>query len=117
MTLSDKQKYFARMMTVFEAWVYSHPGWEMTDGEAHRPEEMAEIYAKMGIGIKDSLHSKRLARDKNFFINGVYQQETEAYRPLGEFWKSLDPNNRWGGDFHDSKGKPKPDGNHFEYAG
>jgi hypothetical protein len=38
----------------------------------------------------------------------MYFQSTDAYKPLGDYWKSLDPLNCWGGDF-----KPKADGNHF----
>ncbi len=42
-----------------------------------------------------------------------YVTDTAKYAALGSFWKSLHPDCRWGGDFHDSKGAPKPDGNHF----
>ena len=59
---------------------------------------------------KSSRHTKRLAVDFNLFIKGVYQRSTDAYRPLGEFWKSLDEHCRWGGD----RGW---DGNHFEFKG
>jgi hypothetical protein len=39
----------------------------------------------------------------------VYQKDTEAYSLLGEFWKAIDPDNVWGGDWSSF-----PDGNHFE---
>ena len=54
-------------------------------------------------GIRNSLHSKRLAIDLMLFKNGVYLTNSEDYRPLGEFWESI--GGTWGGRFHD--------GNHF----
>lgn len=81
----------------------------VTLGEAYRPSVLAQWYAKLGSGVADSQHTDRLAIDLHLFVAGEYQTETEAYRPLGEHWKSLAPEARWGGDF------PKPDGNHFEF--
>jgi len=54
-------------------------------------------------GIRNSLHSKRLAIDLMLFKDGVYLTNSEDYRPLGEFWESI--GGTWGGRFHD--------GNHF----
>ena len=87
-----------------------------TLGEAWRTPEMAEIYAKRGVGIKKSRHCERMAIDLNLFKDGVYLTDTEAYRPFGKYWQSLDPRNRWGGDW-DGDGVADPgenDGNHFE---
>ncbi len=47
-----------------------------------------------------------MAIDMSLFINDKYQRKTAAYKPLGDYWESLDPLNRWGGRFDD--------GNHFE---
>ena len=77
-------------------------------GEVFRPPEMCAIYAARGTGIKYSLHGMRLAADVLIRVNGVLQEDSEAYRPLGEFWEALGPKCRWGGRF------PRPDGNHFE---
>jgi hypothetical protein len=80
-----------------------------TLGEAFRTKEQAEIYAKEGKGIKDSLHCDRLAIDLNLFdLNGNYLTEAKDYKQYGDFWESLSPNNRWGGNF------PNGDANHFE---
>lgn len=114
MKLSEKQQLFAGNVAKLISFVFSLQGYAVTLGEAYRPRETAAIYAKRGIGIKDSLHTQRLAIDLNLFIDGVYRADTEAYRSLGVFWKNLDPKNRWGGDFKDGKGRPKPDGCHFE---
>lgn len=47
-----------------------------------------------------SLHSKRLAVDFNFFIDGRLTYDFEEIKELGKFWVSLHPKNRWGGDFN-----------------
>jgi hypothetical protein len=54
-----------------------------------------------------SLHYQGLADDLLLFKDEVYLQTTERYKFAGEYWKSLDPDCRWGGDF------AKADGNHF----
>lgn len=54
-----------------------------------------------------SLHYSGLAVDLNIYKNGLYLTKTEDYTFAGEFWKNLDPDFRWGGDF------TKADGNHF----
>lgn len=108
MSLSARQQLFADLLGQLLYWVYAEINRAVTMGECYRTPEMAEIYAKQGKGIKDSLHCKRLAVDLNLFIDGVYITDTESYKILGEKWKSLHPDCRWGGDFS------KPDGNHFQ---
>ena len=55
-----------------------------------------------------SAHKQRLAIDLNLFLDGEYLTSTEAHRPFGEYWKSIDPENHvWGGDFDD--------GNHYSF--
>lgn len=68
-----------------------------------------------GKGIANSQHGRRLAVDLMLFINGTYQTDSQAYAELGAFWKTLDPDARWGGDFVNDEGKPRPDGNHFSF--
>lgn len=79
-------------------WAYEE-GYELTFAEAYRPQDVAEMYARDGRGIKTSLHCSRLAIDLNLFRGGEYLTRTEDYAPLGAFWKSLHALNRWGGDF------------------
>lgn len=81
-------------------------GYEMTQGEAWRPKETCELYAKKGIGSKNSLHLDRLANDLNLFKNGKFLTTTEEYREAGELWESM--GGTWGGRFND--------GNHFSTA-
>ena len=44
----------------------------------------------------DSQHLKKLAIDLNIFKDGVLCS-AEQIRPIGKFWESLSPVNRWGG--------------------
>lgn len=105
MKLSEKQATFTVMVAQLIIWA-EQQGYQLTFGEAYRTPEQAEHYAKSGKGIKQSLHTLRLAVDFNLFIKGIYQTETNAYQPLGEYWEGL--GGSWGGRF-----KSRPDGNHF----
>ena len=60
------------------------------------------------VGAKNSLHKEKTAIDIDLFLDGKYLEDTESHRQFGEFWKSLSPRNRWGGDFRNG------DGNHYE---
>lgn len=73
-----------------------------------------------GVGHKvNSNHYLGLAQDFLLYKNGKYLTLSEDYKDLGEFWKTLHPLCRWGGDFKDGAGRPKPDGNHvsLEWGG
>ena len=67
----------------------------------------------------NSYHLKRLAIDLNFF-KPVYDEDGklkgytltwryEDIKPFGEYWESLNPKNKWGGNFKTFKDTP-----HFE---
>jgi hypothetical protein len=106
MKLFDQQVIFAQNVGKLIDYVFKTP-FTCTLGEVYRTPEQAVLDAKKGIGIKDSLHIKRLAIDLNLFKNGKYLTDSKDYATLGAYWKSLHVLNSWGGDF------PKPDGNHF----
>lgn len=90
-------------------------GYNCTFGEAYRTPEQAEIYAKEGKGIKDSLHTKRLAIDLNIFDhNGALLTKPEDYEIFGREWERFDPKNRWGGYFVSKYGGHIVDADHFE---
>ena len=132
-TLGQKQREFSPLV----AKLILHAeklGYQVTLGEAWRSPEMAMLtvptaqledqvhrlcpmcqvtaftkwYADRGIGIANSLHTKRLAIDINLFRAGKYLTDTEDYRPLGEWWEKQCSECRWGGRF-----VKLPDGNHF----
>lgn len=102
--LVKKQHRFLVMLGHLIAWA-DFMGYVITAGEAYRTPEQAKANAAKGTGIANSLHTQRLAIDFNLFLNGEYQSDSAAYKPLGEYWESL--GGTWGGRFK------KPDGNHF----
>jgi len=56
-----------------------------------------------------SNHLNRLAVDFNFFIDGILTYTNPLVYELGSYWESLDPLNRWGGNFKNFFDAP-----HFE---
>ena len=86
----------------------SEAGYQFTLGEVFRTPEQAKIYASQGKGILHSLHCERLAIDINIFKDGVFLEKNSDYEPLGIYWESLHPKNRWGGRFK------RVDSDHFE---
>lgn len=66
--------------------------------------------------MKNSLHYEGLAEDIDLCDkDGNYLPKTEHHRQFGVYWKSLNPNNMWGGDWN-GNGKVDPDdkdGNHY----
>ena len=107
MTLSEKQAHFS--VLIARLILHAHAlGFGLTFGEAYRSPEEAARLAKAGKGIAQSLHTKRLAVDLNLFINGIYQTDGMAHRPLGEWWEAQSTAEYeccWGGAFND--------GNHY----
>jgi hypothetical protein len=93
----------------------SELGFLVSGGELFRTPEQQALHLKHGRSkTMKSLHLKRLAIDLNFFReapDGTFKltYEIEELRALGEFWESLDPANRWGGNWTSFKDAP-----HFE---
>jgi len=86
-------------------------GFDVTLGEAYRPDFVASYYASQGKGIRRSNHELRLAIDLLLFKGGKYLTTTEDYRDLGEWWEQQSTEEYkccWGGRFSD--------GNHFSFA-
>ena len=102
MDLREDQSRFVYMVArlIFYTHSLGGPGekYELTFGDAYRD-------TRCDYGHPDSFHRMRLAIDLNLFIDGEYQTETEAHRPLGEFWESI--GGTWGGRWGD--------GNHYSY--
>jgi len=74
-------------------------GYGVTFGECWRTPEQAQWDADHHIGVAHSLHMDRLAIDLNLFKDGEFLTTPEAYIQLGEYWKTLGENYRFGGDF------------------
>ncbi len=97
-TLGQRQRRFLPLLAKLIDFAYSQ-GYQLSAGEAYRTPEQAALDAQHGTGIANSLHILRLAIDLQLFKDGVYLTDSLAYKPLGDFWKTLDPDCAWGGDF------------------
>ena len=117
MTLRQQQSIFLKNFAELILWAFQN-GYEATAGELHRTEEQHQFNLKAGkTKATRSLHQDRMAGDLMLFKNGIYLSDTESYKPLGDFWVTLHPRNRWGGDWNkDGKTSDEKflDGNHFE---
>lgn len=127
-SLRQKQSRFARQLPRLLDYAYAL-GYEVTLGECYRSDEQAEINAigfsgrralaslirpafprladkianNTGNGIRQSLHTKRLAIDLQLFDQaGNWLQDEYAYRLLGEYWESLGADHRAGFRFGDT---------------
>jgi hypothetical protein len=109
MSTRQQQSEFVRLVAKLIEFADAN-GMELTFGECWRTPEQAARNAQTGAGISNSLHIERLAIDLNLFVGGVFIDSSEGHRRLGEYWKTLDPRCRWGGDFR------RPDGNHYSYS-
>ena len=105
-TLGEKQKEFTLDVARLIQWAYQH-GYQLSVGDCYRSPAAAKANADAGIGIANSLHTKRLAIDLNLFRDGEYLTHREDYEPLGVYWESLREGNCWGGRFS------RPDSDHF----
>lgn len=113
MSLSRAQQEFMRDVALLITYI-NDIGYECTGGDLYRdPRSHGKMHEKGVYGRAKSAHKQRLAIDLNLFKDGVYLRDSRAHEPMGEYWKGLHPDNRWGGDFS------SPDGNHYsrEYWG
>ena len=116
MKLSEKQQLFAKNIGLFLIWIFEQPGYSVTLGEALRTEDQQLLYfegktlTKTGTAVHlvsasrksktmKSKHMKKMAIDLNLFIDGTYQTGKEAYKPLADYWKCLNPKNVAGYDW------------------
>lgn len=117
-SMREKQSTLAFMVAQLIIFALGK-GYEITLGDAWANSSAEEylrnvIEARKQTGLKKpfkgllhkkySKHYKRLAIDLNLFKDGKWLRESEDHRPLGEFWKTLDPDASWGGDFKNKDG-------------
>jgi hypothetical protein len=100
MKLSEKQRIFTRNVAKLIKHAYCN-GIELTFGEAYRTREQQLIYMQTNKSqTMNSRHLDRLAVDFNFFVNGNLTYDWETVKILGDYWETLHPKNRWGGDWN-----------------
>ena len=109
MTTSQKQRKFSLLLSQLITWAYAN-GYEIVLGEVFRTKEQQKLYVAEGKSeTTNSMHLRCLAADINLFKNDKYLMDTPDYKPLGVYWKSLDPECVWGGDWG-------WDGGHFQFT-
>jgi len=109
MTLSQEQAAF--LLDACKLIQYAtDQGFAVTGGELARTPEQQAIYVQTGRSkTLQSNHLKRVAIDLNFFKDGKIIWDKATLAQLGAYWESLNPKNRWGGNF-----KSLVDCPHFE---
>ena len=105
--LLEKRLRFTRYLTTLVTHFNQQPNVDVAYGRDFDEEYERTKEGKPVRHMRGSLHYLGLANDLALYVGGVYQESTEAYAEMGAFWKRLDKDNRWGGDFK------KADGNHF----
>lgn len=113
MTLREQRVLFSRLISELVLWVNQQPGYACAYDQVKRTAAEAAANAKKGTGIARSLHTDGLAADLLLYRDGIYQEFSEAHAFIGARWKQMHSLARWGGDFKDARGRPKPDGNHY----
>ncbi len=120
MRLSEKQWQFLQDVSLMIHWI-ERKGWYVTGGELYRPQEMQELYKKQGkTKTLNSKHTRRLAIDLFLFIDDKITWRAKDYEPLGKFWESIRPENRWGGSWRGKVERGEStfiDAVHFERSG
>lgn len=105
MTLGEAQRLFPALLGRLLTYATTTAGVTVTMGECWRSPQQAAWNAAHSVGITHSLHCERLAVDLLCFrlVHGEWEYLSGGgepeYRILGQFWKLLHPQNRWGGDF------------------
>lgn len=93
-------------------------GYTVSFGAFYRTEAQEEEYRKLGLShTTHSLHPMRLATDLNIFRDGALITNAERLQLFGNYWVSLHPQNRWGGDWNkdgNTKDEHFVDSCHFE---
>lgn len=113
MRLSEQQFVFGYHFAKWALEMIAR-GYTVQIREVLRTPEQAKWNAEKGVGIEDSEHCNGLAFDVYLWKNGIQLTKKEDYQEAGDFWKSLDPRNRWGGDFKRSHDPNWSDPFHFE---
>jgi hypothetical protein len=90
-TLHQRQVLHVRLTSELIAWAETQ-GYALTWGETFRTQAQANANAASGAGIAHSLHLLRLAVDFQLFdAAGNYVSDAAAYKPLADYWLTLDP--------------------------
>lgn len=124
MSLSEERSEFSQDLCHLLQWCTIQGGFSSAYlDEVKRTPEQQKIYFDSGRSkTMDSQHLKGLAGDVVFFKDGQCvnlmptEQAWSIIAPVGHYWESLAPDNRWGGNFDKdwSRKDPWVDTPHFE---
>jgi hypothetical protein len=106
-TLREERVAFSNCLCALVLWVNSQSTKERKV-EVALGRDYDEANEKLR-HMKSSTHYLGLGNDLVLYIDGVYQKKTEDYKFIGDKWKQMHPDARWGGDFKSA------DGNHFSF--
>lgn len=115
MSMSDHQWEFLKDVAKLIEFAEKN-GFKLTGGELYRttPQQLMYFYGRtlkeVGGTVElvddrrkshtmQSNHQRRLAIDVNIFKNGKLTYEKQELQAMGDYWESLSPHNRWGGNF------------------
>jgi hypothetical protein len=106
--LFDHQVAFLKDIPKLLQYLWDH-GFTVTGGELLRTAEQQQLYLQQGKSrTLDSNHLKKTAIDLNIFLDGNFATKPQL-QSVGDYWESLHPLNRWGGNFKTFQDTP-----HFE---
>ena len=118
MSLLKSQQLFTRLIAQFIKQLNSS-GYQVTFGEAHRPQVTQDYYLKKGLTkVRHSKHQDRLAIELYVFRNGKLLQGGAQMFKIGMLWEDMHPNCIWGGDWNRNRkieDEKFLDVNHFEF--
>jgi hypothetical protein len=101
MNLSSEQNAFLGDVAKLIQFIINHdPTMMITGGELFRTPEQEQIYVSQGKSkTMNSNHLRRLAIDLIFIQAGKLVSDKNSLQAYGDYWQSLNPVNRWGGNF------------------
>lgn len=102
MLLADQDQFLSDVAFLIQH-VRSRLDMQVSGGELYRSLEQEQAYIDSGkSSLKDpshNYHTKRLAIDLNFFKDGHQLITKSALQSVGDYWESLSPENKWGGNW------------------
>ena len=99
MTLGQNQEKFAEDLAKLLNYLIKN-NYQIRIGEVERTQAQQQIYIKEGKSkTLNSMHLKRCAADLHIFKDNEWLQSKQELQEIGDYWESLDINNKWGGNF------------------
>ncbi len=98
MSLNSLQAEFTQCIAKLIVWCFEND-YPVILAEAYRTPEQAILNAENGVGISNSLHTKKLAVDMFRVKDNTITWDALEYKPVGDQWKTMHELARHGGDF------------------